>query len=238
MKLKVLKNIKTDVSGSLASRFKVARSLKDLKNNIYFKLNKTIKRRKIKKNSIFKLRSLMSRIKSINKYSRSLDFNSVNTKNVFLRTKRKSSFGQTLLEKQRLKSMLPYTNEKQVKNHFNNDGNVLDRLDYVLNVSNIFISKDFIKSKLVLRNNFYKSDDFCSFNHKDLKYSYCSLSYASGNGNPNNFTTPLFDRVLPSNLLLDIRLDKIKILRDIEGYNLPFDFNVKKVIQHYRLKRG
>jgi hypothetical protein len=236
MKLKVLKNIKTDVSGSLASRFKVSRSLKDLKNNTYFKLNKIIKRRKVRKNSVFKLRSLMSRVKSINKYSRNLDFNSVNTKNVFLRTKRKSSFGQTLLEKQRLKGMLPYTNEKQVKNYFKNDGSVLDRLDYVLNVSNIFISKDFIKSKLVLRNNFFKSDDFCSFNQKDLKYSYCSLSYVLDNS--SGFNAPLFDRVLPSNLLLDIRLDKIKILKDIEGYNLPFDFNIKKVIQHYRLRRG
>lgn len=237
MKLKALKNLKVDTSGLLGSRFKLSRSIKEFENNIYFKLNKMLRRRKIRRNSVFKLRSLMSKVKSVNKNSRNLDFNSTNTKNVFLRTKRKSSYGQTLLEKQKLKSIIPHISEKTIKSIFRVNGNsVVNRLDYVFNISNIFVSKDFVKSKLVLKHSFYENDNFYSFHKNDLKYSNCKINTTSIK--QKRFTTPIFGRVIPSNLLFDIRIDKIKLLDGIDGYNFPFNFNVKKVIQHYRLKRS
>lgn len=253
MKLKIIKNLKTDISGYIGSSFKVCKSLKDVKSNVYFKLNKNLKRRKVKRNSIFKLKNLLNKAKSginstsyinLNKNSNFLDFNSANTRNVFLRTKRKSSFGQTLLEKQKLKSYIPYIKENILKKYFNNssDRNVFEkyrsifgRMDYVLNSSSVFISKDFIKSKLVLKKDFFNNKifNFYSFDSNNLKYSFLKLNYSSEKQNSIN----VFNRVIPNNVLHDIRINKLKVLSDSQS-TLPFSFNVKKIIQHYRLKRS
>lgn len=249
MKLKIIKNLKTDISGYIGSSFKTCKSLKDIKSNVYFKLSKSLKHKKIKKSSIFNLKNLLNKAKlkitssyiASNKNSKLLDFNSANTKNVFLRTKRKSSFGQTLLEKQRLKSYIPYMDESSLKKYFNNKllsenyKNIFNRSDYVLHSSNMFISKNFIKSKLISKHSFFDNELFkiYSFDSNSLNYSFLKLFYT--NEKQNNLT--VFNRVVPSNILHDIRINKLKVLNGFES-NLPFNFNIKKVVQHYRLKRS
>lgn len=258
MKLKVIKNLKTDVSGYIGSSFKICKSLKDIKSNVYFKLNKNLKRKKIKKSVIFSLRNLLNKakLKSASSYtnstknSKSLDFNSANTRNVFLRTKRKSSFGQTLLEKQRLKFFIPSINESYLKKYFDNTPvdnkgisgfsnenykNIFSEIGYVLNSSNIFISKSFLKSKLVLKDSFFFNSLFgvYSFESNNIKYNFLKLFYTK----EKQTNLKVFNRLVPNNILYDIRINKLRILSGFES-TLPFNFNVKKVIQHYRLKRS
>lgn len=254
MTLKSLKSLKMDVTGKVMSSFKPSKFYRNMRPDLFFSLKKELRNRKFKKRTLsFKVKNLLAKVNpsSISSNKKDLDFNSINSRNVFLRTKRKSSYGQTLLEKQRLKRFLPRPSECYVKKTFYLDSKIKntdkklhsfwDNISFVFSSSNIFDSSDYIYNKNIYGEFFYQNQEHSLYSFRQEKkqsnIGIIGLKLSLVKGGKGNLHT--FDRILPNNMIQDLRLNKIKILQgNTPEKLLPFDFDIEKVIQHYRLRRN
>lgn len=248
MKYKKLKSLKLDVTGGLLSNFRRFKFSEPVKSDLFYSLKKDIKNRRFKnKQAVFKLKTLLNTV-DLNRINpkRDLDFNSTNSKNVFLRTKRKSSYGQTLMEKQKMRRFLPSYSGKKMKDSFHHSlsqkGDLIDSLnssEYLFSSANIFVSRGQIKKDLVYKNALFKEPVFSVYSFdffQEYGLNFLKLGYKKNQGTKHAIDQ-VFDRVLPNTIMCDLRLYKIKFVGDSLGRPLPYDFNPKKIVQHYRLKR-
>lgn len=249
-KHKHLNYLRADVQDNVFSNFKRLRALKNTKSDLLAFFKKKLRIRN--KSNVF-IKNIFHRLSSReNKRSRVLNFNSKNSKNAFLRTKRKSSYGQTLLEKQKIKGHLIANSKHVILKEFDkNRSNLVFGLNtqpyQIVNSLGLFTSKHSLEN--LSKYDFGVSHDElfvdCDVSGVIDNVNFCKLRYAlRQDGFKRGTNRLIYNRILPFNLVYDVRVGKVKKIGHSYGHSnrscqqpFPFFFNVKKFNQHFFLKK-
>ena len=234
-------NLKTDVSDQLFSNLKRVGSIKKLIPDLVY----TLKKKSIRfSKRLSHALGIANRLKLSNV---GLNFRAKNSRNVFIRIKRKSSYGKTLLEKQKLQAYTPSLTHSRLKKlfctHKEKLPSLVERLPaQILNRTRFFGSAASIAQKVFYHRgvSVEKTFSFGWVDFKLLKQDSLQLPFLGFRKKERSKKrkTLVFDRPLPSHMVTDLRLFKARVLSNETSFSYPFRFDGFKLVQHFRLKRS